>query len=95
MKTYKVLLARDAVEFLNQLDDKSKRICRDNLQKLEHPYPGQGIGDKEKLPIRGEKRYRLHISRTYTAFYEILEDKQQVRVTEILPIDEAHKQYGF
>jgi mRNA-degrading endonuclease RelE of RelBE toxin-antitoxin system len=95
LKNYKVLLAPDAVEFLKSLDEKSQRICRDNLEKLEHPYPGQGIGDKEKIPIRGEQRYRLHISRSYTAFYEILDEKQQVRVTEILPIDEAHNQYGF
>lgn len=39
--------------------------------------------------------FRMHISRTHTAFYVILEEEQEVRVVEILPIDEAHKRYGF
>ncbi|MGM0381543.1 MAG: type II toxin-antitoxin system RelE/ParE family toxin [bacterium] len=94
-KNYKVLLTGEAVSFVRELDQKSQRICKNNLKKLKHPYPGRGIGDKEKLPIRGELRYRLHIGRTYTAFYEILEEKNQVRVTKILPIDEAHELYGF
>ncbi len=95
LKTYKVLLTKEAATFVRSLDKKSRRICQKNLSKLKHPYPSRGIGDKEKLPVRGKQRYRLHIGRTYTAFYEILEQKQQVRVTDILPIDEAHKAYGF
>jgi len=39
--------------------------------------------------------FRLHIGRTHTAFYKILEDKQQVRIVDILSIDETHDQYGF
>lgn len=51
---------------------------------------------KEKLPIDGRRdRYRMHISRTYTAIYRVVEDETQVRVLEIVPIDEAHKRYGF
>jgi len=36
-----------------------------------------------------------NIGRTWTAFYDVYEDRNEVRVTEILPIDEAHKRYGF
>jgi mRNA-degrading endonuclease RelE of RelBE toxin-antitoxin system len=94
--SYRVLLHPDADDFLTSLDSKSERICRDNLAVLEaHPYPGRGPGDKEGLVIDGDDRYRLHISRSYTAFYDIYESKDEVRVTEILPIDEAHKRYGF
>jgi mRNA-degrading endonuclease RelE of RelBE toxin-antitoxin system len=94
--SYDVLLHPDADEFLRGLDDKSERIVRDNLGKLaENPYPGGGKGDKEKLVIDGDERYRTHISREYTAFYDVYEDKKEVRVTEILPIDEAHKRYGY
>jgi mRNA-degrading endonuclease RelE of RelBE toxin-antitoxin system len=95
LKNYNIFLTPEAAEFVRSLEAKSRRICKKNLEKLKHSHPGRGIGDKEKLPIRGHLRYRLHIGRTYTAFYEILEKKQQVRVTEILPIDKAHKQYGF
>ena len=38
--------------------------------------------------------YRLHIGRSYTAFYTIHDEANEVRVREVLPIDEAHKRYG-
>ncbi|MEF8775376.1 MAG: type II toxin-antitoxin system RelE/ParE family toxin [Haloarculaceae archaeon] len=97
MAEYDVLLGDETREFLDAADEKTERICREQLGYLaEGPYPGRGRGDKEKLPIDGHRdRYRLHISRTYTAFYTVLEDEKEVRVLEIVPIDEAHKRYGF
>lgn len=71
-------------------------LMKNHLKKLEeHPYPGNDTGDKEQLPVKGKLRYRMHIGRTWTMFYSILEEKKQVRISEILPIDEAHKRYGF
>lgn len=94
--SYKLYLEPEAKDFLDTLDDKSQRICKDNLRKVEDkPYPGQGIGDKEKVPVAGEEIYRLHISRTFTAFYYVIEEKKQVRVVEIMSIDDAHDEYGF
>lgn len=94
--SYKLYLEPDARDFLDNLDDKSKRICKDNLQKVEdNPFPGQGIGDKEKVPVAGKEVFRLHIGRTLTAFYYVLEEEKQVRVVEIMPIDEAHEKYGY
>lgn len=97
MSEYHVLLGDSAREFLAAADEKTERICKENLGYLaESPYPGRGRGDKEKLPIDGRRdRYRLHISRTYTAIYTVVEDEKDVRVLEIVPIDEAHKRYGF
>ncbi len=97
MSEYEVLLGDDAREFLDVADEKTTRICTENLGYLaENPYPGRGQGDKEKLPIDGRHdRYRMHISRTYTAIYTVIEDENEVRVLEIVPIDEAHKRYGF
>jgi len=97
MSEYDVLLGDDGREFLNVADEKTERICKENLGYLtESPYPGRDRGDKEKLPIDGRRdRYRMHISRTYTAIYTVLEDVKQVRVLEIVPIDDAHKRYGF
>lgn len=93
---YDVELSKEAEEFLYFLDDKSRRICIKNLTKLEdNPYPGRGSGDKEKIIVGGKERYRLHIGRSFTAFYIILEDKKLVRVVELLPIDKAHKKYGY
>ena len=97
MSEYDVLLGDDAREILEVADEKTTRICKVDLGYLaENPYPGRGRGDKEKLPIDGRiDRYRMHISRTYTAIYTVLEDEKEVRVLEIVSIDEAHKRYGF
>lgn len=96
MAAHDLLVEREALAFINRLDEKSERICKENLKKLgEEPYPGRGKGDKEKLVVDGEEVYRLHIGRTFTAFYEILEDEKAVRVLEVLPIDEAHDRYGY
>ncbi len=96
MSDYAVLLGDEALAYLAVLDDKSTRICKNNLGKLAaNPYPGTGRGDKEKLVIDGHEQYRLHIGRTHTAFYTINEDDSTVRVHEITDIDDAHKRYGF
>jgi mRNA-degrading endonuclease RelE of RelBE toxin-antitoxin system len=92
---YKILLSDDALNFLRSLDSKSKLICKKNLEKLNYPYPGRGIGDKERIVISGKDRYRLHIGRSYTAFYIIDEKEKAVRIVEILSIESAHKKYGF
>lgn len=96
--SYSVLLAEQPREYIAALDDKSTRIVKDNLAKLEddpYPRPGSGQGDREKLVVDGEEMYRLHVGRTHTAFYTILDDREQVRVVELLDIDEAHDRYGF
>ncbi|MFP4403823.1 MAG: type II toxin-antitoxin system RelE/ParE family toxin [Nanoarchaeota archaeon] len=92
---YKILLSDDVLNFLHSLNSKSKSICKKNLEKLYFPYPGRGTGDKERIIIGGKDRYRLHIGRSYTAFYIINEKEKIVRVVEILSIESAHKKYGF
>ena len=97
MSEYTVLLGDAARDFLTVADAKTERICKEKLGFLaENPYPGRGRGDKEKLPIDARRdRFRMHIARSYTAIYTVLEDDTEVRVLEIVPIDEAHKRYGF
>ncbi|MFW5950451.1 MAG: type II toxin-antitoxin system RelE family toxin [archaeon] len=94
---FTVLVAEQPREFLHDADEKTERIVRENLNSLSdepHPRPDAGRGDREKLPVDGRELYRLHIGRTYTAFYTIDEEETAVRVREILPIDVAHKRYG-
>lgn len=94
--SYSVLLADEARAYLQALNEKSQRIIKDNLRKLaDDPYPGAGKGDKEKLVVDGEEVFRLHIGRTHTTFYDIVENDDQVKVVDIMDIDEAHKRYGF
>jgi len=96
--SYNVFLGDDAREYYAALDDKSQRIVRENLEKPEqdpYPRPDAGSGDREKILVDGEKMYRLHIGRTHTAFYLVLEDDKQVRVVDITDIDDAHDRYGY
>ena len=95
--SYTVLLGEQPREFLGDADEKTERIVRENLEKLAdapHPRPGAGRGDREKLPVDGREMYRMHIGRSYTALYTIHDGENDVRVREILPIDDAHKRYG-
>lgn len=96
--SYNVLLSDEAREYYASLDDKSQRIVKENLEKLEdepYPRPDAGSGDREKVTVDGEELYRLHIGRTHTAFYVVDDSKNQVRVVDITDIDDAHKRYGF
>jgi mRNA-degrading endonuclease RelE of RelBE toxin-antitoxin system len=94
---YQVLLGDQPREFLEAADEKTERIVKDHLRSLAdepYPRPGAGRGDREQLPVDGEELYRMHISRTYTALYTIEEGSKEVRVREVIPIDDAHKRYG-
>lgn len=91
---YRVLVSEEVMSVIDNLDEKSERIVRENLGYLEDPYPSQGQGDKELLHTTSRDKYRLHIGRTWTAIYVIFDDRQKVRVTELLTIDAAHKKYG-
>lgn len=91
---FEVLVAQEVADFLDDLDDKSARIVRENLEKLTDPYPGEGTGDKERITWRGQAVYRLHIGRTWTAFYDIDAEEKNVYVLRVMSIDDAHKEYG-
>ena len=82
----------DAIASINSLDDKSKKIIKTHLLTLEHdPFPGKE-GAKELLSLRQDvKIFRLHIGRSFTAYYEI--EGKVVFVNEILTIEQAHKKY--
>ncbi len=92
--SFEIFVSEQGRDFISILPLKSQQIVRKNLGKLKSPYPGRGIGDKERLLVAGEILYRLHIGRTFTAFYIIEEESKVVRVIEILTIEAAHKKYG-
>jgi mRNA-degrading endonuclease RelE of RelBE toxin-antitoxin system len=89
---YSVRIDTEAHEFYKSLDAKSKRIIRAHLQTLEtDPLPGKR-GDKELLNLSdGVRIYRMHISHSFTLYYEI--EKDVVYVNEILTVEQAHKKY--
>ena len=91
---YRIDISNDVLYFLQTVPSKTKSIIKKNLVKLENPFPGRGSGDKEKLIVAGEEMYRLHIGRSYTAFYIIDSKEKVVRVIEVLTIELAHNKYG-
>lgn len=94
--TYEVRVDIQASKFLNSCGSKTRRIIKDNLKALkETPYPSPEAkkGDREQVSINGEKVYRMHISRSYTAFYVVNEEQKQAVITDIVDIDTAHKMY--
>ena len=96
MSEYEVYHCPETKDFFDSLDDKSKRIFKDHFKELASaPHTWDGNRDKEKLFVSGVELYRMHVSRTWTIFYTILEEKKQVRLVEILTIDEAHEKYGY
>ncbi len=94
MVAYQLVIKKKALEFVNALPSKSQRIVIEKCKTLAHdPFPGQG--DKEIIQRKGHKDiYRLHISRSYTAFYKIYEDEKIVKILDITTIEQAHKIYG-
>lgn len=93
---YEIRLHPDANEYIQKLDSKSQRIVKDNLRKLEddpYPRPDSKLGDAEKVTVNGDEYFRLHISRTHTAFYRVKDSEDQVHVINIVDIDTAHKMY--
>jgi mRNA interferase RelE/StbE len=93
--TFTLLIEQKQVDTINGFDEKSRRITKEKLAALkEDPYPGKR-GDKEKFCFRGGYiLYRLHIGRSWTAFYRIYEKENIVKVLDVMPIGQAHKKYG-
>ena len=94
MVTYHLVIGKKALEFISALPSKSKRIVIEKCKTLaDDPFPGQG--DRELIHRKGHKDiYRLHISRSYNAFYRINKDEKMVKILEITTIEQAHKIYG-
>jgi mRNA-degrading endonuclease RelE of RelBE toxin-antitoxin system len=93
--TFEVKVRSTAVAFIGTVPEKSRRIIKSALIGLEeNPFAGSG-GDKEKLVLSGGREiYRLHIARTFTAFYRVNKGNRIIKVHEILTIGQAHKKYG-
>lgn len=93
--TFTILIEQKQSDKINGFDEKSRRIIRENLDGLSKgPYPGKRE-DKEKFCLRdGYILYRLHIGRSWTAFYRVSDTEKIVKVLEVMTIEQAHKKYG-
>jgi mRNA interferase RelE/StbE len=91
---YHLVIRKKALEFVNLLPSKSQRVVIEKCKTLAcDPFPGQA--DKEVIHQKGhDDIYRLHISRSYTAFYRIYKNEKLVKILDITTIEQAHKIYG-
>ena len=90
--TFTVHLREEADNALQSLSKSDYDLCFAKLNALaENPYPGVG-GDKEKLEGR-KNLYRIHLSRTFTAIYQIDKKKKRVCIKFFGRIGKAHKEY--
>ncbi len=89
--SYKILVTPEVKEFVSNLDEKTRRIIKNNLKKLEkEPWKPRAKLDIKKLKgSKNPKLYRLRIG-DYRAIYAIQDEK--VRVTEII---RRSKGYSF
>ena len=88
----RVVIDRKALKYLSDLPEKSQRIIRDLCHALaEDPFPGQR-GDRVLLHLEFTL-YRLRIRQSFTVFYQIREEEEQIRILEIMTIEKAHKLY--
>jgi mRNA interferase RelE/StbE len=92
---YQLVIRKRALEFVNALPSKSQRVVIEKFKTLaDDPFLGQG--DREMIHRKGhDDIYRLHISRSYTAFCKIYKNKNMVKILDITTIEHAHKIYGL
>lgn len=92
--TFRVLISKTALSFLDLCPEKSRRLIRERCLALrDNPYPS-GTGDRKRLHLGSSKLYRMHIGRSYTVFYRILRDEEVVKVLDIMTFEQAHRRYG-
>jgi len=82
----KVNIDKRALQYINSLPDKNRRIVKQHLLMLEDPYTAP---DTELLQ---NGHCRMHIAHSYTAFFDVLPEGI-VNILKVMTIEEAHKRY--
>jgi len=82
----RVNIDKRALQYVNSLPEKDRRIIKQHLLTLEDPYTAPDV----ELLQNGH--CRMHIAHTYTAFFDVLPGSI-VNVLKVMTIEEAHKRY--
>ena len=82
----RVNIDKRALQYVNDLPEKDRRIIKQHLLKLEDPYTAPDV----ELLQNGH--CRMHIAHSYTAFFDVLPGGI-VNILEVMTIEEAHKRY--
>ena len=82
----RVTIDRKALRYVNDLPAKDRRLIKEHLLKLEDPYTAPDV------EIFENGHCRMHISHSYTAFFDVLPGGT-VTVLDVMTIEDAHKRY--
>lgn len=82
----RVNIEKRALQYVNRLPEKDRRIVKLYLLRLEDPYTAP---DTELLQ---NGHCRMHIAHSYTAFFDVLPGGI-VNILDVTTIEEAHKRY--
>jgi hypothetical protein len=82
----KVHIDKRALQCVNSLPEKDRRIVKQHMLNLEDPYTAPYV----ELLQNGH--CRMHIAHSYTAFFDVLPGGI-VNILEVMTIGEAHKRH--
>jgi len=82
----KTNIEKRALQYINNLPEKDRRIIKLHLLKLEDPYTAPDV----ELLKNGH--CRMHIARTYAAFFDVIPGGG-INILAVMTIEEAHKRY--
>jgi hypothetical protein len=82
----RVNIEKRALQYINSLQEKDRRIIKRHLLALEDPYTAS---DAELLQ---NGHCRMHIAHSYTAFFDVLPGGI-VNILDVMTTGEAHKRY--
>jgi len=82
----RVNIDRRALQYINTLQEKDRRLIKQHLLTLEDPYTAP------EVELLKNGHCRMHIARSYTAFFDVLPGGI-VNILDVMTIEEAHKRY--
>lgn len=81
-----VTIEKRALQYINNLPEKDRRLIKTHLLNLEDPYTAPDV----ELLKNGH--CRMHITHSYTAFFDVIPGGR-INILAVMTIEEAHKRY--
>jgi mRNA interferase RelE/StbE len=84
-----IRISRDIIKALKKFPEDYRIKIFNSLRMLEDPYHASDV----ECLFAAEKIYRMHIGRSYTVIFKILQEEETVLVLDLMTIEQAHKRY--
>jgi mRNA-degrading endonuclease RelE of RelBE toxin-antitoxin system len=94
---YDITYTDSALKFISKIPKKDKTHVKEAIELCLGKYLKRVTKHCNKKLMKGSKLkiHRLHISMTYTLFYQIDDENKRVTVVEAMGINQAHSKYGL